>query len=30
MLTEIGQDGWRLTAAYLDPQRERTRWIFIR
>lgn len=30
MLTEIGQEGWKLTTVYPDPMRERTRWIFSR
>jgi hypothetical protein len=30
MLTEMGQQGWRLATAYPDPLREKTRWIFSR
>jgi hypothetical protein len=28
LLNTMGQDGWALSAVYLDPRRERTRWIF--
>lgn len=30
MLIEQGLQGWRLSTAYPDTQRERTRWIFSR
>ena len=30
MLDGHGQQGWRLSTVYLDPIREKTRWIFIR
>lgn len=30
LLNAKGQEGWQLSNVYPDPQRERTRWVFIR